>query len=52
VLKSRRRKWRYVLCVSYPKRFQEINWKARLHIIAWGKAKKSSFDGKGNYING
>ncbi len=50
VLKNRRRKGRYELAVSYPKRFQEINWKAKLHIIAWGTAKKSPFDGKWNYI--
>jgi hypothetical protein len=36
--------------VSYPKRFQEINGKSKMHIVAWGTAKKSPFDGKGNYI--
>ncbi len=51
VLKNRRRKWRHKLAVSYPKRFQEINWKARLHIIAWWTAKKSKFDWKWNYID-
>lgn len=51
VLKNRRRKWRYELTVSYPKRFQEINWKPKLHIIAWWTAKKSPFDWKGNYIS-
>lgn len=50
VLKDRRRKWRHSLVVSYPKRYQEINGKARMHIIAWGTAKKSPFDGKWNYI--
>ena len=50
VLKNRRRKGRHELTVSYPKRFQNINGKARLHIIAGGTAKKSPFDGKGNYI--
>ena len=50
VLKHRRRKGRHQLTVSYPKRFQEINGKAKMHIIAWGTAKKSPFDGKGNYI--
>jgi large subunit ribosomal protein L34 len=50
VLQARRRKGRHQLTVSYPKRFQEINGKAKLHIIAWGTAKKSPFDGKGNYI--
>lgn len=50
VLKNRRRMWRHELTVSYPKRYQEINGKARMHIIAWGTAKKSPFDGKGNYI--
>lgn len=50
VLKNRRRKGRHQLTVSYPKRYQEINGKARMHIIAWGTARKSSFDGKGNYI--
>jgi hypothetical protein len=50
VLKARRRKWRHILVVSYPKRFQEVDWKAKLHIIAGGKAKKSPFDGKWNYI--
>lgn len=50
VLKARRRKGRHELTVSYPKRFQEINGKARLHIVAGGTAKKTPFDGKGNYI--
>ncbi len=50
VLKARRAKWRHSLTVSYPKRYQEINGKARLHIIAGGTARKSPFDGKGNYI--
>ena len=50
VLKNRRRKGRKVLAVSYPKRYQEINGKAKMHIIAWWTAKKSPFDGKGNYI--
>ena len=50
VLKNRRRKGRHTLTVSYPKRYQEINGKAKMHIIAWGTAKKSPFDGKGNYI--
>ena len=34
VLKDRRRKGRHVLTVSYPKRFQEINGKSKMHIIA------------------
>ncbi len=50
VLKNRRRKGRHILAVSYPKRYQEINGKAKMHIIAWGTAKKSPFDGKGNYV--
>lgn len=50
VLKNRRRKGRYELTVSYPKRFQEINGKSKLHIIAGGTARKTPFDGKGNYI--
>lgn len=50
VLRDRRRKWRYVLAVSYPKRVQLIDGKAKMHIIAWGTAKKSSFDGKWNYV--
>jgi len=50
VLKDRRRKWRYILAVSYPKRFQLVDGKARLHIIAGGTARKSTFDGKWNYI--
>ena len=50
VLASRRRKGRHELTVSYPKRFQNVNWKARLHIIAWGTARKSPFDGQGNYV--
>jgi large subunit ribosomal protein L34 len=50
VLKNRRRKGRHNLTVSYPKRYQEINGKARMHIIAGGTAKKSPFDGKGNYV--
>ncbi|NDK10014.1 50S ribosomal protein L34 [Candidatus Gracilibacteria bacterium] len=50
VLKNRRRKGRHQLTVSYPKRFQEINGKSKMHIIAGGTAKKSPFDGKGNYV--
>jgi len=50
VLKARRRKGRHVLTVSYPKRFQEINGKAKMHIIAGGTARKSPFDGKGNFV--
>lgn len=50
VLKARRSKGRHVLTVSYPKRFQLIDGKAKMHIIAGGTAKKSCFDGKGNYI--
>ncbi|QFR38667.1 50S ribosomal protein L34 [Candidatus Gracilibacteria bacterium 28_42_T64] len=50
VLKNRRRKGRHILAVSYPKRYQEINGKAKMHIIAGGTAKKSPFDGKGNYV--
>jgi large subunit ribosomal protein L34 len=50
VLKNRRRKGRHQLTVSYPKRFQEINGKSKMHIIAGGTARKTPFDGKGNYI--
>ena len=50
VLARRRSKWRHELAVSYPKRFQEINWKAKMHIIAWWTARKSPFDWKWNYI--
>jgi large subunit ribosomal protein L34 len=50
VLKNRRRKGRHSLTVSYPKRYQEINGKSKMHIVAGGTAKKSPFDGKGNYI--
>jgi len=50
ILKARRRKGRHSLTVSYPKRFQEINGKAKMHIIAGGTARKTPFDGKGNYI--
>ncbi len=50
ILKNRRRKGRYNLTVSYPKRYQEINGKPRMHIIAGGTAKKTPFDGKGNFI--
>lgn len=50
VLKARRQKWRHQLTVSYPKRFQFVDWKAKLHIIAWGTARKSPFDGKWNYV--
>jgi len=46
VLKNRRRKGRQELTVSYPKRYQEINGKAKYHVIPWGKAKKSPFAGK------
>jgi ribosomal protein L34 len=51
VLKARRRKWRYELTVSYPKRFQNVNGKVKMHIVAWGTAKKTLFDGKWNYIS-
>lgn len=50
VLRDRRRKGRYELTVSYPKRFQLIDGKAKMHIIAGGTARKSAFDGKGNYV--
>lgn len=50
VLKNRRRKGRHELTVSYPKRFQLIDGKAKMHIIAWGTAKKTKFDWKWNYI--
>lgn len=50
ILKNRRRKGRHELTVSYPKRYQEINGKFKMHIIAGWTAKKSSFDGKGNYV--
>jgi len=50
VLKNRRRKGRHELTVSYPNRYKEINGKAKMHIIAWGTARKTPFDGKGNYI--
>jgi large subunit ribosomal protein L34 len=50
VLKNRRRKGRHQLTVSYPKRYQEINGKPKMHIIAGGTARKTPFDGKGNYI--
>ncbi len=50
VLRNRRRKGRHQLTVSYPKRFQEINGKAKMHTIAGGTAKKSPFDGKGNNV--
>ena len=50
VLRDRRRKGRHELTVSYPKRFQLIDGKAKMHIIAGGTARKSPFDGKGNYV--
>ncbi|MGB2110436.1 MAG: large ribosomal subunit protein bL34 [Patescibacteria group bacterium] len=50
VLKNRRRKGRHQLTVSYPKRYQEINGKAKMHIVAGGTARKTPFDGKGNFI--
>lgn len=50
VLRNRRRKWRYELTVSYPKRFQQVNGKSKMHIIAWGTAKKTPFDWKWNYV--
>jgi len=50
VVKNRRRKGRHQLTVSYPKRYQEINGKPKMHIIAWGTARKTAFDGKGNYV--
>lgn len=50
VLKNRRRRWRHELTVSYAKRFQFIDGKAKMHIIAGGTARKSAFDGKGNYV--
>ena len=49
VLKNRRRKGRYQLAVSYPKRYQATTGKAKMHIIAGGTAKKTPFDGKWNY---
>lgn len=51
VLRNRRRKGRYELTVSYSKRYQEVNGKAKMHIIAWGTARKSKFDWKWNYIS-
>lgn len=50
VLKARRRKGRHELTVSYPKRFQTINGKAKLHIIAGWKPRKALYDGKGNLL--
>jgi len=50
VLRDRRRTWRHELTVSYPKRFQLIDGKAKMHIIAWGTARKSPFDWKWNYV--
>jgi len=50
VLAARRRKGRHVLTVSYAKRFQLVDGKAKMHIIAGGTARKTPFDGKGNYI--
>ena len=50
ILKNRRRKGRHELTVSYPNRLKEINGKFKMHIIGGvGTAKKTSFDGKGNY---
>ena len=49
ILKNRRRRGRHQLTVSYPKRYQEINGKPKMHIIAGGTARKSCFDGKANY---
>jgi len=43
-LKKRRRKGRHELTVSYPKRYQEINGKCKMHIVAGGTAKKTPFD--------
>lgn len=50
ILKNRRRKGRHQLTVSYPKRYQEINGKPKMHIIAGGTARKTPFDGKGNFV--
>lgn len=50
VLKNRRRKGRWELTPTVKKRFQDIKGKAKLHIIAGGTARKSPFDGKGNYV--
>lgn len=56
VLKNRRRKGRHQLTVSYPKRYQEINGKPKMHILGsnpngkGGTVKKTPFDGKGNFI--
>ena len=50
VLQSRRRKGRHQLTVSIPKRYQEINGKSKMHIIAGWTARKTPFDGKWNYI--
>lgn len=49
VLKNRRRKGRWELVPTVKKRFQDVKGKAKLHIIAGGTARKSPFDGKGNY---
>lgn len=50
ILKNRRRKGRHELTVSYAKRYQTVNGKAKMHIVAGGTARKSPFDGKANYI--
>ena len=50
ILKNRRRKGRHQLTVSYPKRYQEVNGKFKMHIIAGGTARKTPFDGKGNFV--
>lgn len=50
VLARRRARGRHSLTVSLPNRYKSIKGKARLHIIAGGTAKKSPFDGKGNYV--
>jgi large subunit ribosomal protein L34 len=45
VLKSRRRKGRWELTVSYPNRFKETNGKSKLHIIPGGNARVVRFPG-------
>ncbi len=43
VLRSRRRKGRHVLAVSYPNRVKNIRGKSRHHIVAGGNARIVTF---------
>ena len=45
VLKSRRRKGRWELTVSYPNRYKNIKGKSKMHIVAGGTARVVTYPG-------